>query len=401
MNKHTQHATVRLWLLIVLISFPQISETIYSPALPDIAHLLHASNHLVQWTLSIYFIGFAVGVFFWGRLSDHIGRRYAMLSGLVLYSIGSLLCREADHITVLLAARLLQGFGASCGSVITQTIAREALSDQQRHRFYSSGGFVLAFAIAAGPLIGGYLTQWFGWRANFTLLVLMGFMLLITCIKSLPETHGTRHLGRPKVTTVIMQLAKDPYVWGCMWLVACINGILFSFYAEGPFIFIRIVHLSAGQFGWLGCLIALAALIGSIVSKKLIDRYTPIQLIRSGGVILLLGCLLLLLAVSSGDITAQHPWLARLLIMLPMMIIIFGCCGFIIPMTLSTLLVKHHAIVGTAGAIFGLSYYVLVSLLTWLMGLLHNGTVMAMPWYFAVLSMISIVVCYTLIKQEA
>ena len=400
MNKASpdHHSTVGMWLLILLISFPQISETIYSPALPDIARLLQTSNHLVQWTLSIYFIGFAIGVFFWGRLSDHIGRRRAMLSALLLYSIGSFICHQADQISALLAARLLQGFGASCGSVITQTIAREALPEQYRHRFYSYTGFVLAFAIAIGPLIGGYLTQWFDWRANFSFLILIGISLLILCSKCLPETHRTRHLARPKVRAVISQLAKDPYVWGCMWLVACVNGILFSFYAEGPFIFIGIVHLSTGQFGWLGCLIAGASLIGSIMPKKLINHYTAVQLIRAGGVILLFGCITLLLAAGYGQVNAQHPLTACLLVMLPMMLIMIDCFGFIVPMALSTVLVKHQEILGTAGAVFGLSYYVLVSLLTWLMGALHNGTVMAMPWYSFTLSLISIGVCWKLVR---
>ncbi len=65
------------------MAFPQISETIYSPSLPDISHALNTSNSAVQLTLSIYFIGFAIGVFCWGWLSDFIGRRPAMLGGLI------------------------------------------------------------------------------------------------------------------------------------------------------------------------------------------------------------------------------------------------------------------------------------------------------------------------------
>ncbi|YBZ87273.1 MFS transporter [Paenibacillus sp. AK002] len=68
-----------LLLFIVLVGFPQISETIYTPSLPDIAHHLGAGNNAIQLTLSIYFLGFAFGVYCWGRLSDSIGRRPAML----------------------------------------------------------------------------------------------------------------------------------------------------------------------------------------------------------------------------------------------------------------------------------------------------------------------------------
>ena len=77
-----------------------------------------------------------------------------------------------DFYALLLAARLIQGLGASCGSVLTQAMVREALNEHKRNHFFSMVGFVLAFAISLGPFLGGYLTQWFDWRANFSLLVL-------------------------------------------------------------------------------------------------------------------------------------------------------------------------------------------------------------------------------------
>lgn len=113
-----------LWILFLLAGFGQLSETIYSPALPEIAVYLHTSTNWVQWTLSLYFIGFALGVFFWGRLSDHTGRKPAMLLGLSLYTLSSFLCLLSKNIEWLLFARLLQGLGASAGSVVTMTIAR-------------------------------------------------------------------------------------------------------------------------------------------------------------------------------------------------------------------------------------------------------------------------------------
>lgn len=399
--QHDNHLSVPpLWMLFLFISFPQLSETVYSPALPDIVTSLHTGNHLVQWTLSIYFFGFAAGVFAWGRISDHRGRRPTMLIGISIYIAASLLCLLAHNIIWLLTARLIQGFGASCGSVLTQTIARESLPDQKRHLFFSTAGFVLAFAIASGPFIGGYLTEWFSWHANFCFLFVLGSSTLTLAYLKLPETRPQQQKPKSSISSVLAMLLTDKYVLGSIWLVAVVNGMLFSYYAEGPFIFIRLVHLSSSQYGWLGSLIALAALMGSLASKHFIKQASITKLIAIGCLIMLLSSAMLVLTCTINRIDAQHKLLAVILIMLPMMGIIFGSFGFIIPMTLSTALQKYQSVLGTAGALFGLSYYIIIAILTWIMGFIHNSTIYPMPIYFLILSIISCFIYYSLMRRR-
>ena len=134
--------------MIILVAFPQISETIYTPSLPDISKALHVSNNEVQLTLSVYFAGFALGVFFIGWLSDIIGRRPAMLLGIVVYGVGSFLCFIANSIEVLLVSRFIQAFGASAGSVVTQTILRESVEGHKRHVMFAQISAVIAFTPA-------------------------------------------------------------------------------------------------------------------------------------------------------------------------------------------------------------------------------------------------------------
>lgn len=104
-----------LLLFIVLVGFPQISETIYTPSLPDIAHHLGASNNAIQLTLSIYFLGFAFGVYCWGRLSDSIGRRPAMLWGILVYGLGSLGCYLSGFGRMVIGQPVHTGFWCQHG----------------------------------------------------------------------------------------------------------------------------------------------------------------------------------------------------------------------------------------------------------------------------------------------
>lgn len=115
-----------LWILVLLIMFPQLVETIYSPALPNIALSFNITNERAAQTLSVYFFAFAIGVALWGRLSDVIGRRPAMILGLIIYASGSLLAIVAQDFNVLLFARMISALGAAAGSVVVQTILRDS-----------------------------------------------------------------------------------------------------------------------------------------------------------------------------------------------------------------------------------------------------------------------------------
>lgn len=380
--KHLQQPPI--WLLFLLVAFPQMSETIYSPALPNIAQALNTENQYVQWTLSIYFIGFAFGVFFWGRLSDHIGRRPSMLSGVVIYCISSFLCLMCNHVVWLLFTRLAQGFGASCGSVLTQAIARESLDEKSQHTFFSLTGFVLALAISVGPLFGGYLTEWLHWRANFALLVIIGVLLCITASYQLPETLCRNKAPKVTIRAVVRQFMTDKKILSSIWLVAAINGVLFSYYAEGPFIFIDMLHCTESQYGWLGLCLAFAAFMGSIVSKRLVHHLPRPVILNIGCALMLLSSGILTSLVLSGYLQTISDIASISMIMLSMMGLIFAGFGFIIPVVLSSALLNYQSTLGTAGALFGLSYYILISLLTAIMGAIHNGALLPMPLYFLI-----------------
>jgi len=369
--------------MIVLVAFPQISETIYSPSLPDISEALNASNRSVQLTLSIYFIGFAIGVFCWGWISDFIGRRPAMLGGLIFYSIGSFLCFYAETITFLLVSRFIQAFGAATGSIITQTILRESVSGSKRHAMFAQISAVIAFTPAVGPLIGGWVDQALGFRAVFFVLVAMSILLFIYAYFRLPETTDKTTRKRIAIFPVVKRIISSPRVLVFGLLIGGINGVLFSYYAEAPFIFIDHFNLSPGLYGFLGIIVALASIIGAMISKRLVNKYRPEKVIHLGSLVMTVGALLLL-------IVCTLP-LSNIVLLMGILVSIFITLlgsGIALPNCLSLALVSFQDVIGTAGAIFSLGYYLLVSLITSGMSFLHNGSLMIMPLYFFILSII-------------
>ena len=147
------------WLVVGLMMFPQIVETIYSPVLTHIATEFRVSEGQTSQTLSVYFLAFAAGVVCWGRVCDLIGRRPAMLAGLLTYGAGTLLALLATQFETLLLARVIAAFGAAVGSVVTQTMLRDSYQGSDLARVFSVMGIALSLSPVLGLVSGGLLAD--------------------------------------------------------------------------------------------------------------------------------------------------------------------------------------------------------------------------------------------------
>ncbi|WP_107839475.1 multidrug effflux MFS transporter [Metasolibacillus meyeri] len=378
MEKNIGNRKPRLLLLIVLVGFPQMSETIFTPSLPQIADSYGVAMSTAQLTLSIYFLAFAFGVFLWGYLSDFIGRRQAMNFGIFIYGIGSVLCYLSSDISLLLFARFIQAFGASAGSIITQTILRESYEGKERHRFFAQISAALAFTPALGPFIGGFAGEVFGFRMVFLILIVMSVVIFSYSYISLPETMAHQQMTRPQIFPIMKRLITDKKVVTFGVLIGGLNGVLFSYYAEAPYIFIEQFGFSQSMYGLLGCVVAIATIIGSVISKHWLEINAPEKIIRKGLLIALIGASFTFVI---SKIFVEPTFLQALCFIAGIFILLTGV-GVALPNCLSLALVDFHDVIGTVGAIFSLGYYLFISLLTFMMSQLHDGSLATMPTYF-------------------
>ncbi|XVN43560.1 MAG: multidrug effflux MFS transporter [Candidatus Rickettsia vulgarisii] len=383
--------------IICLVGLPQISETIYAPALPSITKSLNTNSHLVRWSLSIYFVGFALGVGIWGKLSDHIGRKPVILIGLSLYILTSILCGISTNIVYLLISRFFQAVGISVGSVITQAIMRDCFSGIERNKIFSLVGMSIALAPAIGPLLGGYLTQSFSWSANFICLTIMGVSLFLYTLINLSETLPMKRNNILQEAIVIntnysfvsltKNMLSDKHIIASSILVGGFNGILFSYYSESPYIFIELFKLKPSHYGMLGIFMATGVCFGSFLSYKINHKINTLKLIK-------VACYLNLFVMTIFsslvflDIIKAPSILSIMLIMMFMMLF-YICFGVGIPNILSKALVHYNDNIGTASSIFGILYYFWVSLFVFGIGFLPNS-LYVMPVYFLVISILMI-----------
>lgn len=375
-----------IWLIVLIVGLPQLSETVYTPSLPDIADGMKTSEAMVEYTLTIYLLGFAIGTLFWGIVSDKIGRKPCVLVGLLIFIVGCIGCYYSSTITELMIARFVQAFGGSIGSIIGQAICRDAFHGQSLGKAYSLIGAALAVFPAIGPVLGGFIAQNFGWPTIFLFLTGFALILNMLVLKFLPETHHAENRKHISIITVAKALITDINVIGFGLIVAACNGITFSYFAEGSFYFIKILGLSASQYGLSFVPIAVVTMMGGIISKYLHHWYTSQTIMRYGLRLLMLSTALFTTAAFSCTHYALFSFNTMIFIAIIMqMITMFSIC-IITSNALALSLAHYKWCTGTASSLFGFFYYLFISFFTFGMGSLHDGTLLAMPLYFFALS---------------
>ncbi|AHE66830.1 multidrug effflux MFS transporter [Legionella oakridgensis] len=387
----SQVITPAIWLILFIVGLPQLSETVYTPALPAIAHALQVSEANVEYTLTIYLFGFAVGTLFWGKLSDHYGRKPCMVMGLLVFIAGCVGCYQAQSIEVLLASRFIQAFGGSIGSVLGQAVCRDAFQGPALGKVYATVSSALAVFPAIGPVVGGLIAEHFGWPTIFLCLILVGTLLCFMVIWHLPETHHAHNRQPVPLMGVVLSLLQNKKVIGFGMIVAGCNGINFSYFAEGSFFLIKLLGIAPSQYGLSFVAIAASTIAGGLMSKRLHDRHDAKTIIGYGLTIMFLGSgLFTLFILMSQIINTSVTWLVAVTVG-AQMIMMFGSC-MTVSNALALALVDYKWCIGTASSLFGFFYYCVISLLTFGMALFHNGTLLPMPLYFLGISVLMILV---------
>lgn len=389
---------INLVLLVCLVGFPQLSETIYTPSLTEIAKAFSTSLNMAQMTLSIYFLAFALGVVFWGIGSDYFGRRKAMNFGILVYIIGSIICLISNNIVLLFVGRFIQAFGASTGSVTTQTILRDSYIGKERHHMFAKISAVLAFSPALGPLIGGIITQFYGFRIVFCVLVIMGMLLFYFSLKNLPETLNYNQVN-PSLCSVFslakhMLLDSNTIIF-CLF-IGLLNGMIFGYYSEAPGIFIDHFHFTQSQYGFMGCIVALSTMIGAWQSSRLLEKSNAILIIRKG-------IFLSLVSTLFWGITPlmQLNSISELILYILGIFFLLVGIGMALPNCLSLALDNFPKTAGISGALLSLGYYLIVSICTFIVGIIHTGSLIVFPLFCTIiLAMMLVLVNFLKIKSN-
>lgn len=168
-----------------------LDSNIVAVALPSIARSLHSSFADIQWAIGAYLLTFAALLLPAGSLADLQGRRRTVLVGLCLFAVASALCGLAPSALILNIARALQGIGASLLLTASLAVIGHAFQGAERARAFAFWGSALGIAITSGPIVGGVITSFLGWRWAFLVNVPVCITLIGLTLGVIEESNDS------------------------------------------------------------------------------------------------------------------------------------------------------------------------------------------------------------------
>ncbi|MFF3609242.1 MFS transporter [Streptomyces sp. NPDC002463] len=170
-----------------------VDATIVNVGLPEIGRGLDVGTRGLEWVVDAYTVAMASLLIVSGALADRLGRRRIFRTGLLVFGLASLVCALAPSLGVLVAARAVQGIGASMLSPVALAIVVNAMPDpRERARAIGVWASVFGLSMAAGPVTGGALIGAFGWRAVFWINAPVVVLALVLVALFVPESRGER-----------------------------------------------------------------------------------------------------------------------------------------------------------------------------------------------------------------
>lgn len=366
-------SAIILGLLAALAAAGPISTDLYLPSLPRLRVLLDASVSEAQLTLSLFLAGFAVGGLIYGPLSDRFGRRPLMLSGMVVYILGSLACALAPNIEVLIIARFIQALGGSAGISLSRAMIRDLYGPLGAARALAVIGAAMAIAPMVGPILGGAIEAQFGWRANFAVLILFGVLCLSGIWFLLTETnHRLNPLAtRPRIlVTNYVTLLQQPHFRAYAAMVTCCYGGLFAFISGSSYVLMDVLKLTPAAYGICFSIVVTGYIFGTLTSIRLGKSLGIAGMIGLGAVSALGGSLVM----------ALIAWLLHLdglwgvvAIVVPMMFYTAGV-GMMLPNSQAGAIAPFPHMAGTASSLLSFMQMAGAALFGVLLGHLYDGT---------------------------
>jgi DHA1 family bicyclomycin/chloramphenicol resistance-like MFS transporter len=275
-----------IWIPIVLITIliGCWSELdLYAPSFPQMLDYFKTTDQMMQWTLSLNFLGFFFASLLCGPLADAYGRRPVIIGGSILFLIGSLICVASMNIETMLLGRFFQGLGVSAPVTVSMAVIADIYQGERQVSLLSKMNTSVTIVMALAPVIGVYLTEMFGWRANFLAIFIIALLGSLLIWLFVPETHAddSRVDFSPRsLITSYLTLLKSRKFMGATLALCLMITPYFIFIGIVPLLFQKKLGISLDEYKYYqGSVVAVFAAL-SLFIPAILRRFNGNKLLR-------------------------------------------------------------------------------------------------------------------------
>ena len=339
------------------------------PTLESFAQLYQAPYSTVQFIISAYLLGLASSMPLVGFLSDKIGRRPVLLSGLVLFVIASIFCSTTDSLNSLIFWRVIQGIGASVGSVMSRAMIRDVSNASETARSLSRVTAIMGISPMIAPVIGGIGYQIFG-NPNgiFIITAAIGILVLTAILLMLPETRNAALLestSKEPWSDKYRYLLGSKVFVGSSLIYAFTTGAFFAILAVASTVFYNDLGIDSAGFGFIWSGLTILYTVSAFTAGTLSSKYGLMKVLLVGVLLNVIAGLLFYSLVKVFDVT--------LISVIVPLVIMFFAHGYIVPMSLAQAVSARPEIAGSSSGLSSALGLVIGGMFSILSGLVFDG----------------------------
>lgn len=381
-------------LLVLAAIVFEMSSDLYLPSMPEMALYFSVPDHKIVLTISLYMVAFSVMGLVGGSLSDHFGRRPVYLCGLAIFALASLGSLLATTIETLILFRLFQGMGAGISYVISTAMIKDSYSDEQCSKLFSIMGMAIAISPTVAPILGSYISSYWGWQMNFTLISITAFFIWgisqLFIIETLQQEQR-QDLNLRKSFKTYGFLFTNLSVIGNSFISGMTYGSLWAWITLAPFYFIDRLKFNTQDYAVYAAIGPTSYMVGALLNQKLVSHLGVDKMLRIGLTITVIGSIILNIVSYS---------YAQSIICIVIALIVF-CVGLapVFSNSATRSLNVPASQLGAASAVLALVEMVLAGIYSYLVGWFNKGTLYPAT-ITMLLSSIGCVALYWLIRQN-
>jgi DHA1 family bicyclomycin/chloramphenicol resistance-like MFS transporter len=363
--------TTLLWLIAGCLMLQPLSTDLYLASLPHLATDFGVTPATVQQTLSLFVIGFGVAQLVSGPLSDRFGRRPVLLSGLGVYIAASLACALAPSLNLLIIARFVQAIGCCTAAVVARALIRDAFTPTEGAKVMAKASSLLSLAPIIGPVLGGYLQVWFGWRAAFFFHTFFCIALAVAAWRLLKETNLHRNPDAVRPRNLIAgyrRIASADFFWAYTLPGALSYAAIFTFISGSSFVLINVLGVPTDIYGYCFAFGVSGYLIGTLVCRRLLSSIGLVRALTVGTALSLFSGLLFAALILAG---IEH-WT----VVVGCLFLTMGAHGINFPCAQTGAVAPFPREAGAAAGLLGFCTMCAALMTGTWVGMRHDGTLM-------------------------